>query len=149
MNPKSINQSLIMAYLLLKSFPIVPNNTQGQKRLISMYYNRLNSKPLSRVDKAQVYCVAKRLYHQAYLKTEQLSPQEKSALDNFVEYKKAKSLGDYNKAEELEERICIQLENSDNESLLVQEIQRALFPENRNNESLLVQEVQRELFPKN
>ena len=127
--PRSINQSLIKAYQLVRSFSIMPSNTSEQKRLIMKYYkHRLNQKLLSEIDKPQIYRVAERLYSQAHHKIEQLSPQEKSALDTFLEYEEAISLGDNNKAEESKERICIQLENEDNESLLVQEVQRALFP---------------------
>ena len=127
--PRSINQSLIKAYQLVRSFSIMPSNTSEQKRLIMKYYkHRLNQKLLSEIDKSQIYRVAERLYRQAHHKIEQLSPQEKSALDTFLEYEEAISLGDNNKAEESKERICIQLENEDNESLLVQEVQRALFP---------------------
>lgn len=143
MNHNSTNGSLIKACWLLRTFSGIPNKTQEQRILISGYYkNNLNGEDLSKLDKSQIYCIAKRLYHQARLRIAPLSLQERSALATFLKYEKAKSLGDLDRAEELEERICIQLENENDESLVVQEIQRELFPPKN-------QEVQRELFPKN
>ena len=147
------NSSLVNALEVVENFSKTPENYLDQIRIVNVFYPEgIRDNPVNNIPKGQVYRIAERLYKnsQKLLNGANLSADEVVVLRTLKDYKN--SLKEFkrlrifsegyetakDKKENLEERVCIQLEgcNLDKDSLIVREYEGISGNFNGTNDSL-------------
>jgi hypothetical protein len=85
---------------------------QEKERMVGVYYDFIRGVPLSEVSDEQLYMIARRLHGNAKEIVEgNLTPQERMILKQIDLLKKTIRADNRRERRELEERICIELED--------------------------------------
>jgi hypothetical protein len=131
MSDTPLDASLVRAYEVCKVFPAVPRTVAPQRALVSMYYpDGVHEVPVGKLPPKQLFRIAERLFWRAHKMLRTLSRQEQAAVKTLWELAGSMRALARPQWEDLDERICIQLEGIPDDSPVIAEY-RALKEQKR------------------